>query len=53
MGILDKFDPYAMISPKTDADYYALVDEAIRIMDDINQILDDCYSACKKDKDDK
>lgn len=49
MSVLDKFDPYAMIDPKTPDDIQLLLDEAISVADDINRILDDVYEECSKD----
>lgn len=48
-SVLQLFDPYAMIQPKTDDDYKSILAEAIAIADDINRILDEVYAACEKD----
>lgn len=34
-----KFDIYAMVNPKTDEDYIALLEEAIRMADELNDQL--------------
>ena len=49
MSVLEKFDPYAMINPKTPDDIHILLDEALSVSDDINRILNDIYEACSKD----
>lgn len=33
--VLTKFNPYAFINPTTEEEYYNLVDEAIRMLDEM------------------
>jgi uncharacterized membrane protein YebE (DUF533 family) len=38
--VLTKFNPYAMIKPSTEQEYLALLDEAIRMVDELNDDLE-------------
>lgn len=39
-NLLDTFDPYAMVQPKSEADVLALLDEAIAEAQNLNMLLD-------------
>jgi hypothetical protein len=39
--VLKKFNPYAFTNPTTKQEYYNLVDEAIRMVDELNDDLED------------
>jgi hypothetical protein len=39
--VLTKFNPYAFINPTTEEEYYNLVNEAIRMIDELNTDLDE------------
>lgn len=43
MSILSKFDPRAMVNPKTPEDIIALLNEAIFELENINSILDKAF----------
>lgn len=49
-SILDKFDPYTMIKPKTPEDYLALLDEAHRELDNLSKYLDDLTARCERNQ---
>lgn len=50
MSILDKFDPYAMINPKTEEDFLALLDELHAEADNLTDILDRLTLDCERNK---
>ena len=39
-----KFDIYALVKPKTKEDYIALLDEALLILDDLNDLIDQIFN---------
>jgi hypothetical protein len=45
MSILDRmdFNPYAFVAPTTPQEYMALLDEGIRLMEQLNQQMDDTF----------
>jgi hypothetical protein len=51
MKILDKFDPYAMVAPKTPEDITLLLQEALNVANDIDDILSQVAKDCQKDID--
>ena len=48
--LFSKFDPYAMIKPKTDADIALLLDEACRELDVLSELLADVTRRCEQNK---
>lgn len=42
-SVLDLFDPYAMVCPKTEQDILALLDEAIAEAARLNEILSEIF----------
>lgn len=53
MSVLSKFDAYAMVNPKTEQDFIALLDEANAELDNISQILKQVTEQCEQNKDKK
>jgi hypothetical protein len=51
--VLTKFDPYAMVHPKTPKDYSALLDEAISEADNLKEHLRALTARLEKDQNDK
>ncbi|WP_162570724.1 hypothetical protein [Variovorax sp. PBL-E5] len=47
------FDIYAMVKPKTKADYIALLDEALSLIQQVNEQLDAVFEACQAEQDKK
>ena len=50
MSVLAKFDAYAMLHPKTLEDVLSLLDEAIAVVDDLNQQLDQITKNCENNR---
>jgi hypothetical protein len=44
------FDIYAMVKPKTKADYIALLEEALSLIQQVNEHLDDVFNACEDEQ---
>lgn len=53
MSILNKFDPYAMINPKTEEDFLALLDELNAEADNLTDILDRLTLDCERNKNER
>lgn len=48
--ILQKFDPYAMIKPKSEEDILALLDEAISELDNLSDHLRNVTTICEQNR---
>lgn len=51
MSVLSKFDAYAMIHPKTQQDFIALLDEVHAELDNLSLLLAQVTVRCEQNKD--
>jgi hypothetical protein len=51
MSVLAKFNAYAMVNPKTDEDYIALLDEALAELDNLTEYMNRLTISCEKNQD--